>query len=91
MYGALRWRGKIDAILKAHLRRALPDVDPLTRNLLRVALYQLRFLGKIPDYAAVNEAVEIAKRIQEGCVVTIACDRGDRYCAPMRWEKHYDW
>ena len=36
-------------------------------------------------------AVEVAKRIREGCVVTIACDRGDRYFAPMRWEKHYEW
>ncbi len=36
-------------------------------------------------------AVEIAKRIKEGCIVTIACDRGDRYFAPMRWEKHYEW
>jgi cysteine synthase B len=36
-------------------------------------------------------ATEIAKRIGKGCVVTIACDRGDRYFAPMRWEKHYEW
>jgi cysteine synthase B len=36
-------------------------------------------------------AVKIAERIKTGCVVTIACDRGDRYFAPMRWEKHYEW
>ncbi len=36
-------------------------------------------------------ALEVAKRIEEGCVVTIACDRGDRYFAPMKWEKHYEW
>jgi S-sulfo-L-cysteine synthase (O-acetyl-L-serine-dependent) len=36
-------------------------------------------------------ALAVAKRIREGCVVTIACDRGDRYFAPMRWEKHYEW
>lgn len=36
-------------------------------------------------------AVNIASKIKEGCVVTIACDRGDRYFAPMRWEKHYEW
>jgi cysteine synthase B len=41
--------------------------------------------------ANVWAAAEIAKRVQEGCVVTIACDRGDRYFAPMRWEKHYEW
>jgi len=41
--------------------------------------------------ANVFAAVQLAKRVREGCVVTIACDRGDRYFAPMRWEKHYDW
>jgi cysteine synthase B len=41
--------------------------------------------------ANVFAALQIARRIGKGCVVTIACDRGDRYFAPMRWEKHYDW
>jgi cysteine synthase B len=41
--------------------------------------------------ANVFGALQIAKRIGKGCVVTIACDRGDRYFAPMRWEKHYEW
>ncbi len=41
--------------------------------------------------ANVQAAHQIAKRIGKGCVVTIACDRGDRYFAPMRWEKHYEW
>ena len=36
-------------------------------------------------------ALEVAKRVEEGCIVTIACDRGDRYFAPMKWEKHYEW
>lgn len=41
--------------------------------------------------ANVAGALEIAKRVGEGCVVAIACDRGDRYFAPMKWEKHYEW
>lgn len=45
--------------------------------------------------AAVFAAVEVAKRLhreqQGGCVVTIIPDRGDRYFAPMRWEKRYVW
>ncbi len=36
-------------------------------------------------------ALQIAKGLETGCVVTIACDRGDRYFAPMRWEKKYVW
>lgn len=40
-------------------------------------------------------AVTIAERIQKenggGCVVTIACDRADRYFAPLKWERRYVW
>jgi len=61
VYGTLRWRGKIDARLQLYLRRSLTDTDPLIRNLLRVTVYQLLFLDKIPDYAAVHEAVQFAK------------------------------
>ena len=62
VYGTLRWRGAIDAHLSPHLRRPVAETDPFIRNLLRVTLYQLHFLDKIPDYAAVNEAVQIAKK-----------------------------
>lgn len=45
--------------------------------------------------AAVFAAVEVAKKLHReqggGCVVTIVCDRGDRYFAPMKWEKRYLW
>lgn len=45
--------------------------------------------------AAVFAAVAIAKKLHQeqggGCVVTIVCDRGDRYFAPMKWEKKYLW
>jgi 16S rRNA (cytosine967-C5)-methyltransferase len=60
-YGTLRWRGKIDARLNLYLRSSLEETDPFIRNLLRVTFYQLLFLSKIPDYAAVNEAVQLAK------------------------------
>ncbi|WP_437924298.1 cysteine synthase family protein [Sorangium sp. So ce291] len=45
--------------------------------------------------AAIFAAFEIAKRLhseqQGGCVVAIVPDRGDRYFAPMKWEKRYIW
>jgi len=45
--------------------------------------------------ANVAAAVKLAERAQReqggGCVVTVACDRGDRYFAPMKWEKKYVW
>jgi S-sulfo-L-cysteine synthase (O-acetyl-L-serine-dependent) len=40
-------------------------------------------------------ALEVARAVQKsgrgGCVVAIICDRGDRYFAPMRWERRYVW
>jgi cysteine synthase B len=45
--------------------------------------------------ANVAGAVKVAERLvrdqREGCVVAVACDRGDRYFAPMKWEKRYTW
>jgi len=45
--------------------------------------------------AAIFAAVELAKELHQtqggGCVVAIVCDRGDRYFAPMKWEKRYLW
>jgi cysteine synthase B len=45
--------------------------------------------------ANVFGALEVARRLRrekrEGCVVAIACDRGDRYFAPMKWERRYTW
>jgi cysteine synthase B len=45
--------------------------------------------------ANVFAAVAVAERLHReqggGCVVAIACDRGDRYFAPMKWEKKYQW
>ena len=62
VYGTLRWRGKIDWHLGRSLHRSLSATKPYLRNLLRLTLYQLLFLNKVPDYAAVNESVELAKK-----------------------------
>jgi len=42
-------------------------------------------------YAALRVAEEAQRAGRGGCVVTIACDRGDRYFAPIRWERQYAW
>ena len=62
VYGALRWRGRIDWVLAGLLRNPLEDLDPLVRNLLRLGGYELLFLDRVPAYATVNELVEIARR-----------------------------
>jgi cysteine synthase B len=42
-------------------------------------------------FAAIQVAGELQRAGQGGCVVAIVCDRGDRYFAPMRWERRYVW
>ncbi len=61
VYGTLRWRGRIDAHLRPLIRRSLDSADRFIRNLLRTTLYQILFLDRIPDYAAVSAAVDLAK------------------------------
>ncbi len=62
VYGTLAWRLRIDTILGPFLRRDLRDFDCVAREILRMGLYQIAFLDRVPDYAAVNAAVNLAKR-----------------------------
>jgi len=66
VYGTLRWQRRLDWILAPHSRRRLDRLDPWVRNLLRLTAYQLQFLYKVPAYAAVNDAVALAKRRAHG-------------------------
>ncbi|RMF64260.1 MAG: 16S rRNA (cytosine(967)-C(5))-methyltransferase RsmB [Calditrichaeota bacterium] len=60
--GTLRWRGQLDWILRRFFRGDF-DAAPLSlKTILRLGMYQLRFLDRVPDYAVVSEAVSQAKR-----------------------------
>lgn len=60
-YGVLRWRGTLDWWFEVVGRRQMADLPVRLRQILRVGAYQLRFLDRIPAYAAVSEAVTLAK------------------------------
>ncbi len=59
--GTLRWRGRIDYLLEKLLTRPLASVPVRIQNALRLGAYQILFLDRIPDRAAVNESVELAR------------------------------
>ncbi len=59
VYGATRWRRELDWLIDRCAERVHPEI----RQHLRVALFQIRHLDKIPRHAAVNEAVELAKGV----------------------------
>ena len=62
VYGVLRWRGKLDWILAKVLDRPLDTLDSPVRHILRLGAYQLCCLTRVPDFAAVDEAVSLARR-----------------------------
>jgi len=66
VYGTLRMRGLLDFLIDRFYRGKPGTLEPVVRNILRVAFYQIRFAEKIPPYAAVDEAVAAAKRLAPG-------------------------
>ena len=62
IYGMLRHRGWIDAILADRVRGGLARLDPDVIDLLRLGVYQLTNMGSVPAYAAIAQTVELAKR-----------------------------
>jgi 16S rRNA (cytosine967-C5)-methyltransferase len=62
VYGTLRWRGTVDWILNQVVRSGLDRLTPWIRNILRLGVYQLLFMNKIPPSAVCNEGTNLAKR-----------------------------
>ena len=64
VHGVIRWMSRLDWVLtgfyKGQYAKSISDI----KNALRVAVYQILFLEKIPDYAIVNDAVEYIKKLQ---------------------------
>ena len=61
-YGVLQNRGKLDFYLKQLLTGKLSSLHPVVRDILHLGLYQICEMDKIPESAAVNEAVILAKK-----------------------------
>ena len=61
-YGVSQNRGKLDFYLRQLLTGKVKNLHPVVRDILHLGLYQLYELDKIPDSAAVNEAVALAKK-----------------------------
>jgi 16S rRNA (cytosine967-C5)-methyltransferase len=64
VHGVIRWMGRLDWILNGFYKGQFSKAIPNLKNGLRVALYQIMFLDRVPDHAVVNEAVEFVKKLQ---------------------------
>ncbi|MEK6406809.1 MAG: 16S rRNA (cytosine(967)-C(5))-methyltransferase RsmB [Acidobacteriota bacterium] len=60
--GVLRWRRSLDFFIERYSGRAIDRFDLPVLIALRMGLYQLRYLTRIPHSAAVNESVNLVKR-----------------------------
>jgi 16S rRNA (cytosine967-C5)-methyltransferase len=61
IYGTLRWQGRLDYQID-RLAKKPGRIDPMVRTILRMALFQIHHLERVPESAAVNTAVELAKQ-----------------------------
>jgi 16S rRNA (cytosine967-C5)-methyltransferase len=64
--GTLAWQGRLDHHLAGLVRRPLADVEPPVLAALRLGLFQLLFLDRVPAYAAVDASVRLVRRLGRG-------------------------
>ncbi len=62
VYGVTTWKLTLDEIIKKHSKIKIKKISIWILNILRMGIYQIIFLDKIPKSAAVNESVNLAKR-----------------------------
>ena len=71
VYGVIERQITLDAIIAKLCERGNADISPDVRTLLRLGLYQLAYLDRVPDHAAVNETVNMAGKRSRGFVNAI--------------------
>jgi 16S rRNA (cytosine967-C5)-methyltransferase len=91
--GILRRRSYLDFLIEQFSTVGIADMEGFFKNILRLGMYDLLFMDGTPDYAAVNESVEIAKtRIsgKSGDVVNAILRRVQREMANLPKPAHED-
>jgi 16S rRNA (cytosine967-C5)-methyltransferase len=82
--GVLRYRAQLDFLIRMLCGPRKLDIE--VRTALRMGIYQLRYLDRIPAHAAVSESVQLVKRARKAsaaCLVNAALRKVSR--APVEW------
>ena len=69
--GVLRWQRLLDTLLARHTKKTIQRLDIEVAIALRIGLYQLRFLERVPARAAVSESVELVKAAKKTSASTV--------------------
>ena len=64
VYGVLERKITIDYILSKFLNQPIKKLNPQVLTLLRMGVYQIKYMDKVPDSAAVNESVKLSKKVK---------------------------
>ena len=62
VYGVIERKITIDYILSKFLTQPIKKLNPQVLTILRMGVYQIKFMDKVPDSAAVNESVNLSKK-----------------------------
>lgn len=96
--GVIQNRSALDFYLKQLLTGKIKDLQPMVRDILHLGLYQILYMDKVPDSAAVNESVALAKKYcrrqpaASGLVNGVlrnAVRRRDSLAQPVSWADKY--
>jgi 16S rRNA (cytosine967-C5)-methyltransferase len=88
--GVLRWQGQLDFLINHYAQRRLDRLDPEVVIALRLGLYQLRNLARIPPHAAINESVNLVKEEKKASAAPLvnavlrAAQRGSALDFPIK-------
>jgi 16S rRNA (cytosine967-C5)-methyltransferase len=69
--GVIRWRRLLDFLLDRQLKKPVAQLDLPVALALRMGLYQIRFLERVPARAAVNESVELVKQARKSSAASL--------------------
>jgi 16S rRNA (cytosine967-C5)-methyltransferase len=92
--GILRWRTVLDKSIAEHLAQPIAKLDVEVLTALRLGVYQLLFLDRIPAHSAVNESVELVKQARKRSaagMVNAVLRKIDKGSRDLNVSSHPDW
>ncbi len=98
----MRWKGRLDSIIKNYLNHTIAKLQSQLLVLLELSTYELIIDDKVPNYAAINSAVDLAKKKfnkrTAGLVNAVLrkvsaenINKKPEYCKDYEWYSHPKW